>query len=115
MPKTQTEIPGTERPSIDAIDDAACEYVAKRDERMTLTRDEKAAKAHLLAKMQEHEAELDRDKDGALIYSFYDGERELEARYRKSTDVAVRVKRVEDEEDDDDNVVDIDASKSKIG
>jgi hypothetical protein len=115
MPKQQTEIPGTERPSIDAIDDAACDFVAKRDERMALSKEEKAAKGHLLAQMKAHENDLDRDKDGSLVYSFYDGERELEARYRQSLDVSVRVRKAEEDDGEADNVVDIEEASKKIG
>ena len=59
--------------------------------------------------MEANADDLDRDKDGALVYTFYDGERELEARYKKSIDVSVRVKKAEDGEGGE--VVDMDGKK----
>lgn len=54
MAKKQTEIPGTEAPSIPAVEEAAEEYRAIRDERMALSEKETSAQAALVAAMTSH-------------------------------------------------------------
>lgn len=109
MPKTQTEFEETKAPTVESVEEAAAAYVVKRDTRQQLTKEEKAAKGHLLQMLSEHEAELDRDADGNVSYCYYDGERELEVRRTTSIDVTVRVKKAES----DDNVVDLDDARAE--
>lgn len=54
----QTEVPGTETPSIPEIDDAALEYREVRDKRMDLSKKEKAARDHLAGMLEKHGVEL---------------------------------------------------------
>lgn len=54
MATKQTEIPGTERPKIDEIDDKAEEYRVVRDERMRLSTKESEAKKAMITAMQNH-------------------------------------------------------------
>ena len=72
MPKDQMEIPGTERPKIAAIDNAAAAYVEARDKRMALTEKECAAKIKLIETMQKHADKLSRDSDDNLLYRYDD-------------------------------------------
>lgn len=107
MPKQQTEFEETKAPTVEAVEEAAATYVVKRDARQQLTKEEKAAKGHLLQMLDDHDDELDHDADGNASYSYYDGERELEVRRTTTVDVSVRVKKSKDA--DDDNVVPINA------
>lgn len=66
------EIPGTERPKIKAIEDAASTYVDARDKRMKLTEKEIECKAKLIDAMQRHIDKLSVDADGNRIYRFDD-------------------------------------------
>lgn len=73
MPKLeQAEIPGTERPKIKAIEEAADNYVTARDKRMKLTEQEVAAKGKLVEVMLRHADKLCEDGDGNKIYRFDD-------------------------------------------
>lgn len=63
----QTQIPGTERVVIQAIEAAALAYRDVRDERMELTKIEVAKRAALIDVMEQYETE---------IYKFVDGENE---------------------------------------
>lgn len=66
MAKAQTEIPGTERPSIPEVEEAAEDYRALRDERMALAEKEAEAKRTLITKMKAHNQTAYRyeDNDG---------------------------------------------------
>lgn len=66
MAKTQTEIPGTERPSNPEVEEAAEEYRLLRDQRMQLSEKEGQAKAALLEKLKAHNLTSYRyaDQDG---------------------------------------------------
>lgn len=97
MPK-QTELPGTERSSIPAIEIAAEEYVKARDKRMKLTEQEVAAKTKLTEAMQAHEDQLDENPDGDKVYRYDD-----ECVVLQAGKVNVKVKRVHDETEDDDD------------
>lgn len=69
MAQKQTEIPGTERPRIQEIDDAAEEYRDKRDERMAALKEEVDLKAKLSAVVQANKDKLtERDEDGNPMY-----------------------------------------------
>jgi hypothetical protein len=70
MSKAQLEIPGTERPVIKAIEDAAENYVAARDKRMKLTEQEVAAKDKLIEVMLKNADKLCVDGEGNKIYRF---------------------------------------------
>lgn len=71
MPK-QTELPGTERAKIPAIEIAADEYVKVRDKRMKLTEQEVAAKTKLTEALLAHEDQLDENGDGDRVYRYDD-------------------------------------------
>lgn len=61
----QTEIPGTERPKIRAVENAAAKYEEKRNARMDATVEETNASDKLQKALHENEAQLvDRDEDG---------------------------------------------------
>ena len=111
--KKQAEIPGTERPVIQDLEDAAVQYVADRDDRIEKGKEEKKSKVALKAAIEAHRAELETDKKGNLVYTYYDGERELEVKLEEkhTVDVTVRVK----SHDDDSNVIDLDAEAAKVG
>lgn len=61
----QTEIPGTERREIPAVEEAAETYRAYRDERMDLAEKEAAAKKALIAAGEAH---------GLSVYRYVDSE-----------------------------------------
>lgn len=71
MPK-QSELPGTERPVIKEIEEAAEAYVSVRDKRMTLTEKEIVAKTNLIQVVQKHAKELTPDGDGKRVYRYDD-------------------------------------------
>ena len=68
----QIRIPSTEPETIGVIEEAAVEYCEVRDERMALTKKEVELQAKLVAAMQEHEKDLERDKEGNLYYKCRD-------------------------------------------
>jgi hypothetical protein len=71
----QTEIPGTERPRIKQIDDAADLYRELRDKRMKALEKEIEAQDALQKVLHKHEEKLtDRDEDGNPLYVLEDGE-----------------------------------------
>lgn len=96
MPK-QTELPGTERPSIKEIDKAADYYVNVRDRRMKLTEQEVAAKAQLLQTVLQHEAKLSKNGDGEIVYRY-----DEEIVIVKPGKANVKVKGARDGDDDED-------------
>lgn len=61
MSKKQLQVPGTERPTVKEIDDAAEAYVEQRDKRMKLSEKEKAAKDALIGAMKKHALTIYRD------------------------------------------------------
>src|SRR5216110_2258872 len=97
MPKKQMEIPGTERPVIKGIEQAAEDYVSVRDKRKALTDREVDLKAALLAAMKKHEDKL-RQPDGSLLYQF-DGQLVVA---QHSENVKVRKWDEDGDESDDD-------------
>ena len=97
MPK-QTELPGTERPSIKEIDKAADHYVSVRDRRMKLTEQEVAAKTQLLQTVLENEKQLSKNDQGEIIYRYDD-----EIVIVKPGKANVKVKGAHDDEADDDD------------
>jgi hypothetical protein len=88
----QTQIPGTERTVIRAIEEAAEEYRAARDERMELTKVEVAKRAALLDVMAKHETTL---------YVFLDSENE-EITVEIKTKSKVKVRKAGSKSSDDD-------------
>lgn len=89
----QTEIPGTERPKIAAIDRAAKAYEKARDARMEATEEEVKQKGKLQAVLHEHEAQLtERDSDGNPGYTYTDddGDRKIAVLLRSEEDVKVK-------------------------
>lgn len=69
----QTEIPGTERPRIAAIDRAAAKYEEARDARMEATEKEVKAKDKLRDVLHENEKQLvEKDEDGNPFYLYQD-------------------------------------------
>lgn len=66
-PPRQAEIPGTERPRIKEVDDAAEAYVVQRDKRMKLSKKEKEAKTALISVMEKHKIEVYRDTEADLL------------------------------------------------
>jgi hypothetical protein len=94
MPKVQTEIPGTERESIEPVDDAVGDFLKSRDEFNRWKKKKAEAQAHLVATMQEHEEDIERDLGGALVYAFYDGEVEHEVKLETKSKVKVHSKQV---------------------
>jgi hypothetical protein len=73
--KKQTELPGMERKTIREVNDAAEAYVDARDERMTLTKKEVAAKEALIGAMQKHELNVYRDDTASppLVVTLVEG------------------------------------------
>lgn len=65
MAKRQTQIPGTERVTIEEIDEAAEELRVLRDERMAVANKERTAHAKLLDTMRKH---------NQTIYQYEDNE-----------------------------------------
>lgn len=75
MAQEQTEIPGTERPRIKQIDDAAENYRDHRDKRMKALDKEIEAQVKLQEILHKYEEKLtDRDEDGNPLYILEDGE-----------------------------------------
>lgn len=72
MSKDQMEIPGTERPKIKPIEEAARAYVDVRDRRMSLTEKEVASRTKLVEVMQKHVDKLATNEDGDFVYRFDD-------------------------------------------
>ena len=94
MVAKQTEIPGTERPKIDEIDDKAEEYRVVRDERMRLSTKESEAKKAMITAMQNH---------GQTTYKYVDGDGN-ERTVKLETKVNAKVAKVKGQgSSDDDN------------
>lgn len=96
MAKKQKEIPGTERPSIEAIDDRAGEHleaVSKAKEASEIASDAKGA---IMAAMLENIKQLEKDKDGNHIYPYQDGD--VEKVFVLCHDDALRVRNVKKSE-----------------
>lgn len=92
----QTEIPGTERPRIKALENAAEDYVTKRDTRMQATTKEVEAKTKLSDLMHKYstgeDAPLKKTSEGELVYRYAD----MEVRLTPKEEV-LKVRHVEDE------------------
>jgi hypothetical protein len=99
MPKDQTELTGEgfQRPVIKSIENAAAEYVARREKFQKASEACQEAKTKLLEVMQANSDKLDQDGNGSRIYRYDD---ELVILTEKAN---VKVKNaVEDQEDDED-------------
>ena len=88
----QTEIPGTERPKIPEIEEAAELYVQARDRRQAATKAEVKAKQDLAALMHAHRDEIGENEKHELIYHYDDMEVRLSPK-----DEALKVKHVKEE------------------
>lgn len=99
----QTEIPGTERPKIIKIENAAKKYEAARDERMDRTKDEVEASEKLQKVLHESEDQLtERDEDGNPAYVYnHDGELKMAILVRSEEKVKVKKYKVPKSNDDD--------------
>ena len=99
--KQQTEIPGTERPTIAAVEEAADEYRAIRDQRMELSKKEKTLQATLVATLKQYDLT-------SYVYEDSDGvERRVSI---KATEKATVRKVKGDDEEDEDTVDNADGS-----
>ena len=96
MAKVQTEIPGTERESIEAVDEAASEYLKARDEFNRWKKKKAEAQAHVEATLEDNAADIERDSGGALVYDFYDGEVEHEFVLQTKKKLKVHTKKAPD-------------------
>ena len=90
MARKQKEIPGTERPSVPEIDEAAEAYRDVRDERMETQKVEADRKATLLQTVKQHGDKLVPNADGEKVYRFSDGEFEFDVIYAATENVKVR-------------------------
>lgn len=72
MATKQTELPGTERPAIPEIDEAADAYRSVRDKRMKLTEQEITAKTNLIEVMRANAKKLAVNAAGERIYRYDD-------------------------------------------
>lgn len=97
MGKQQMEIPGTERPKIKPIEEAAEAYRAIRDKRMRLTEQEVTARTNLITVMEKNRDKLSVDSEGSAIYCYED---EMVILSEKAT-VKVRTASNDGGEDDD--------------
>lgn len=88
--KKQTEVPGTERPAIAALDDSIGECLEANDEFSRWKDRKEATKAALDEQMLEHEEQLAKDAKGNRIYVFSDGEIEHTAVLEHKTGVRLR-------------------------
>ena len=88
----QTEIPGTERPKIDAIERAAKRYEKARDAMQEAVADEVKTKESLQRALHENEAQLvERDKLGNPGYVYLDdGEPKIAILKRSEEGVQVK-------------------------
>jgi hypothetical protein len=95
----QTQIPGTERPTVPELDEIAGPYVERLYERMELQRDEKSLKLQLLERMKQLKRK---------VYTFHDGEDEYEFQVESSAKLKTKRKKLGADEpsvevpDDDD-------------
>jgi len=89
----QTEIPGTELPKIRAIEDAAEDYVTKRDTRQRASEREVESKTKLVDLIHKHQDELPRGPKNEIIYRYSDMLVTL-----TPTEETLKVKHVEPEE-----------------
>ena len=92
------DIPGTERPTIKEIEEAAEAYTALREKWQALGEKLTTAKTALIQTVLEHEKELSKDKDGNRVYRYDDMLVIL-----KPGSPKVRVKAVHDETDADED------------
>ena len=76
MAKQQKEIPGTERPSIEVIDDRCPEHLEAVAKAKSATEAASDAKSAVLLSMLEHCSELEKDSDGNHVYPYQDGDTE---------------------------------------
>jgi hypothetical protein len=98
MPRTQLEIPGTEKPTISDIEDAAEAYVKLRERWQKLGEQLTTAKTALLTVMQKHAKDLSANGDGDRIYTYDD---EIVILKPGQDKVKVKHATTAEEEDDD--------------
>jgi|SRR5208282_2070478 len=107
MPKNQLEIPGTERKTIKAIDEAAETYRSFRDRRMTALEKEIESLTALVAICEQKKDQLPEIADGKdkgkRIYRYDDGgEDSFDVIVGTKTTVRVRKHKDESAPDDED-------------
>jgi hypothetical protein len=93
----QTQVPGTERHSIEKIDEAAVEYVTHRDARMAAAELEKAAKKRLHAQVEAHKDELTKRENGEVVYRFEPADGSTLEVLLKPVNVKLTVRKVDPE------------------
>lgn len=76
MTKRNQELPGFERPTIEAIDDLAAAHLEAVSKAKTATEAASDAKSAVLLAMLENSKELETDKDGNHVYPYQDGDTE---------------------------------------
>lgn len=100
-PKTQTEVPGTERESIEEIDEAAIAYRETRDARMKLTKKEAETLATLAAVLEKHGI-----KD-PKTYTYEDTDGEMRVVSASPTKIKIRVRKLKNKPANDDEAPEI--------
>lgn len=101
MAKAQMRIAGTERQSIEAIDEAAAAYVEIRDKRMALGQQESELKKNLFEVVSEHRNSLPEvTRDGKLcrVYRYDGDEAEMEVVLKPGIE-KLSVRRVKDDQE----------------
>lgn len=82
----QKEIPGTERPKIQEVEDAAEVYVKSRDKRIKASKAESTDKAALIAAMQKHKLNVYAIADEGLVVTVTNGKPEVKVTESKEAD-----------------------------
>lgn len=82
----QKEIPGTERPKIQEVEDAAEVYVKSRDKRIRASKAESTDKAALIAAMQKHKLNVYAIADEGLVVTVTNGKPEVKVTESKEAE-----------------------------
>ena len=100
--KTNTELPGFERPTIKAIDEKFAPYLKLRDQHIALTTKLKAAKTTWQDELAAQRDKLEKDSNDDPVYVYRDGKRTfrlaIEAGDESITCSEVKVKKGEDDD-----------------
>lgn len=84
----QKEIPGTERPKVQEVEDAAEVYVKSRDKRIKASKAESTDKAALIAAMQKHKLGVYKIADEGLVVTISPGKVDVKVTESKDRDEA---------------------------
>lgn len=84
----QKEIPGTERPKVQEVEDAAEVYVKSRDKRIKASKAESTDKAALIAAMQKHKLSVYKIADEGLVVTVTPGKVDVKVTESKDRDDA---------------------------